>query len=233
MEMLSIIIPAFNEEKSIGRLLYDLKGCPISIEYEIIVVDDNSEDGTRDIVLNEHRQNRKICLISRKAKRGVGRSLKEGFANAKGDIIVILMGDLSDNINDIPKMLKKICDEGYDVVCASRYIKGGDGRQKNPLKEFFSKFLSKVVYLFIKIPTLDSTNTYKMFRRNVLEEIGPLASNRYTLCFELLLKAHKKGFKIAEIPTFWSDRQSGRSHFQFLRDGVQYVKWFIFALVSK
>ena len=176
--MLSIIIPVFNEEKSIGRLLYNLKECHISTEYEIIVVDDNSEDVTRDIVLNEHRQNRKISLISRKGKRGLGRSLKEGFASAKGDIIVVLMGDLSDNINDIPEMLKKICDEGYDFVCASRYIEGGIGKQKDPLKEFFSKFLSKAIYLCIKMPTLDSTNTYKMFRRNVLEEIGPLASNR-------------------------------------------------------
>src|SRR3989338_3117783 len=231
--MLLIIIPVFNEEKSIGRLLYNLKECHISTEYEIIVVDDNSEDVTRGIVLNEHRQDKRICLISRKGKRGLGRSLKEGFASAKGDIIVVLMGDLSDNINDIPEMLKKICDEGYDFVCASRYIEGGIGKQKNLLKEFFSKFLSKAIYLFVKIPTLDSTNTYKMFRRNVLEEIGPLASNRYTLCFELLLKAYKKGFKIAEIPTLWRDRENGKSHFQFLRDGIQYMKWFIFALVGK
>ena len=231
--MLSIIIPVFNEEKSIGRLLYNLKECHIPTEYEIIVVDDNSEDVTRDIVLNEHRQNRKISLISRKGKRGLGRSLKEGFANAKGDIIVVLMGDLSDNINDIPEMLKKICDEGYDFVCASRYIEGGIGKQKDPLKEFFSKFLSKAIYLFVKIPTLDSTNTYKMFRRNVLEEIGPLASNRYTLCFELLLKAYKKGFKIVEIPTLWRDRENGKSHFQFLRDGIQYLRWLVFALVGK
>jgi len=72
-----------------------------------------------------------------------------------------------------------------------------------------------------------------MFRRNVLEEIGPLASNRYTLCFELLLKAYKKGFKIVEIPTLWRDRENGKSHFQFLRDGIQYLRWLVFALVGK
>ncbi len=231
--ILSIVIPVFNEEEFIGKLLVALKKCYIPIEYEIIIVDDNSEDCTRDIVLYECKQDRKILLISRKGSHGLGKSLKEGFKISKGDIIVTLMGDLSDNVNDIQIMLRKICCEGYDFVCASRYTKGSHTKHSNILKGFLSKFLGKIIHLFIKIPTVDSTNAYKMFRKDILKSVGVLESNHYTLGFELLLKAYKKGFEITEIPTIWYDRQEGKSHFMFLRDGFQYLRWLIFALVIK
>lgn len=228
---LSIVIPVFNEEKSIGKLLADLKKCYIPMKYEIIIVDDNSEDYTRDIVLHESKQDRKILLISRKGRHGLGRSLKEGFEIAKGDIIVTLMGDLSDDVNDIPIMLRKICCEGYDFVCASRYAKGNHTKHNQMLKGFLSKFLGKLIHFLTKIPTVDSSNAYKMFRKDVLKSVGVIESNYYSLGFELLLKAHKKGFKITEIPTIWHDRQEGKSHFMFLQNGFQYLRWLIFALV--
>ena len=231
--ILSIVIPVFNEEESIGKLLADLKKCPIPIEYEIIIVDDNSEDCTRDIVLHECGQDKKILLISRKGKHGLGRSLKEGFKAAKGDIIVTLMGDLSDNVEDLPLMLGKICCEGYDFVCASRYAEGGQAKHNNILKGLLSKLLGKIMHFLTKIPTVDSTNAYKMFRKDVLKNAGIIKSNYYSFGFELLLKTHKKGFKITEIPTIWHDRQEGKSHFRFLQNGFQYLRWLIFALVVK
>jgi glycosyltransferase involved in cell wall biosynthesis len=226
---LSIIIPVFNEEETIGKLLADLKKIHIPIEYEIIIVDDNSDDRTREIVLSECKQDKKTVLISRNGGHGLGKSIKEGLEAAKGDIIVTLMGDLSDNVNDLPLMLSKICREGYDFVCASRYTKGSHAQHSNILKGILSEFLGRITHLFIKIPTVDSTNAYKMFRKDVLKSVGVIASNRYTLGFELLLKAYKKGFKITEIPTIWYDRQEGKSHFMFLRDGFEYLRWFIFA----
>jgi glycosyltransferase involved in cell wall biosynthesis len=227
--ILSIVVPVFNEEDTIGKLLIDLKKCPIPIEYEIIIVDDNSADCTREIVLHECVQDKKILLISRKGRHGLGRSLKEGFKAAKGDIIVTLMGDLSDDVKDLPLMLRKICCEGYDFVCASRYTEGGQAKHNNILKGFLSKFLGKIMHFLTKIPTADSTNAYKMFRKDVLKNVGIIESNYYSFGFELLLKAHKKRFKITEIPTIWQDRQKGKSHFMFLRDGFQYLSWLIFA----
>lgn len=142
----------------------------------------------------------KILLVSHKGRHGLGRSLKKGFEIAKGDIIVIVMGDLSDNVNDIPIMLRKICCEGYDFVCASRYTKGIHTKHNNILKDFFSKLLDKIMHLLIKILTVDSANAYKMFRKDVLKSVEIIESNHYTLGFELLLKAHKKKFKITELP---------------------------------
>lgn len=231
--MLSIVISVLNEEKSIAKVLSDLKQCRIPVEHEIVVIDDRSNDSTRDIVLNELEKNKKIRLISSDDKHGLGRALKRGFETSKGDIIVVLTGDLSDDTNDVPIMLKKICDEKYDIICASRYAKGGIGKQVNLIKGFFSKSLNRIIHVLTKIPTLDSTNSYKMFRKKVLKDIGLLESNYYTLGLELLLKAHKKRFKITEIPTIWRDRKDGKSHFMFLRDGFQYFKWFMFAIFNK
>lgn len=231
--MLSIVISVLNEEKSIAELLSDLKKCRIPIEHEIIVIDDCSNDSTRDIVLNELEKNKKIRLISSDDKHGLGKALKRGFEATKGDIIVMLAGDLSDDTNDISIMLKEICDKGYDIVCASRYTKGGIGKQANIIKGFFSKSLNRIIYVLTKIPTSDSTNAYKMFRKKLLKDIGPLESNYYTLGLELLLKAHKKRFKITEIPTIWRDRKYGKSHFMFLRDGFQYFRWLMFAIFNK
>ncbi len=231
--LLSIVIPVLNEERSIGRLLSDLKKCLASIEYEIIVVDDNSNDSTKNVILNEREKNKRICLVGSKGAHGLGKALKKGFKASSGIIIAVLTGDLSDNANDIPVMLKKICDDGYDFVCASRYSRGSICKQSNPIKGFFSKSLGRAIHIFTNVPTLDSTNAYKMFKRKVLEDIGPLESNRYTLGLELLLKAHKKGFKITEIPTTWHDREEGKSHFKLLHDGFQYLRWFKFALFNK
>lgn len=231
--MLSIVIPVLNEERSIARLLSDLKKCPIPAEYEVIIVDDDSDDSTTDVVLNECKKDGRIRLISSKGRHGLGKSLKKGFGASKGEVIVILTGDLSDNVNDIPVMLEKIEKEGYDLICASRYAKGGVGKQINAIKGFFSKSLGKAIHIITKIPTLDATNAYKMFRSRILKNIGPLRSERYTLGLELALKAHKQGFRITEIPTVWHDREEGKSHFIFLLDGLQYLRWFIFALLNK
>jgi len=231
--ILSIVISVFNEEKSIAKVLSDLKQCHIPMEHEIVVIDDCSNDSTRDIVLNELENNKKIRLISSDNKHGLGKALKRGFEASKGDIIVVLTGDLSDDTNDIPIMLKKICDEEYDIICASRYAKGGIGKQANLIKGFFSKSFNRIICVLTKIPTLDSTNSYKMFRKKVLKDIGLLESNYYTLGLELLLKAHKKRFKITEMPTIWRDRKDGKSHFMFLRDSFQYFRWFMFAIVNK
>ena len=232
---LSIIIPVFNEEKPIGGLLSNLKGVlnAYKVDYEIIVVNDSSTDRTREVIISEVENNGGIILVDNKGKRGLGRCLKKGFEYVKGDIITILMGDLSDDSNDIPQMLNKIVMEGYDFVCASRYMRGGWVKQGNILKGFFSRSLCRFMHVFLKFPTMDATNAFKMFRDKVLKRISPIKSNRYTLGFELLIKAYNKGFKITEIPTAWQGRTEGQSHFKFLRDGFDYFMWFIFALFSR
>ncbi len=231
--MLSIIIPVLNEEKSIGKLLDDLKKCYIAIPYEIIVVDNGSEDSTRNVVLSEQEREGRLRLVSFNDCRGLGRSLKKGFESSRGDIIVMVMGDLSDNVKDIPLMLEKILQDKYDFVCASRYCQGGIAKHSNIFKGFCSRIFGKILHFFIKIPTLDPCNAYKMFKVEILKNVYPLESNYYTLGLELLLKSYQKGFKIIEIPTQWLDRENGKTHFVFLYHGFEYLKWLISTLFMK
>ncbi len=224
---LSIIIPVFNEEESIDDVLTELSVVLSQYEifYEIVVVNDNSTDSTPVIVNNHIHQNSNIFLVDNQSGLGLGRCLKTGFDNSIGDIIVVIMGDHADDIKDIPVMFNKITQEGFDFVCASRYMKGGESEQNNFLKGMFSQSLGRMMNFVLKVPTLDSTNAYKMFRCEVLKNIEPLKSKYYTLGFELVIKAYFKGFKITEIPTIWNERVLGNSHFKYLREGMEYLKW--------
>ena len=231
---LSIIIPVFNEEECVDSLLAELKGTltKYKILYEIVIVNDDSTDSTLLKVKKHVDQDSKIFLINNPERRGLGRCLRFGFENSIGDIIVVVMGDHADNINDIPAMLNKIIHDGFDFVCASRYMKDGEAQQNNFLKGRISKLLGRITNFILKVPTLDSTNAYKMFRRELLNNIGPLKSKYYTLGFELVIKSYFKGFKITEIPTIWKERISGNSHFKCLREGMEYLQWFLIFMLK-
>ena len=142
------------------------------------------------------------------------------------------MADLADDINDIPRMQEKI-KEGYALVSASRYIPGGSGKHKNGLKHFLSRLLGKILQVLVGLPTNDATNAYKMYRANLLDEIGILKSDNYTTGLELTVKAHVLGFRIAEIPTVWKDRAEGKSHFRILQVAPEYIRWFLWALRAR
>ena len=236
---LSIIVPVFNEGVNIDNVLAELEVVlnKSKISYEIVVVNDNSTDSTFEIVERYYvEKGSKVFLVNNLQKRGLGRCLKIGFDNSIGDIIVVVMGDHADNVNDISVMFNKIVFDGFDFVCASRYMKGGKAQQNNRIKGMFSKLLGRLTNFILKVPTLDSTNTYKMFRRELLNNIGPIKSKHYTLGFELVIKSYLNGFKIIEIPTIWKERSVGNSNFKCSREGMEYLYWFfifIFKLKNK
>ncbi|MGB2706259.1 MAG: glycosyltransferase family 2 protein, partial [Candidatus Omnitrophota bacterium] len=124
---ISVIVPMYNEKENapviLQALVNSVRAWPD--EYEIIAVDDNSTDSTSRILKDYSNRYGGISVVARKSeKRGMGRALVDGMKQAKGDIIVWVMGDLSDNLEKIPEMVKKIKD-GYDIVFGSRYMKGG------------------------------------------------------------------------------------------------------------
>ncbi len=138
------------------------------------------------------------------------------------------MADLCDEVEIIQHMYKKIF-EGYDIVCASRYTGGGEREGGSILKAFLSRYSNWLLHKITKVPTTDLTNSFKAYRKTVLEDI-PIRSNGFDISMEIVLKAYFKGYKIAEIPTKWRERSKGQSHFMILRDGIRHLKWFIFGL---
>ena len=228
---INIIVPAYNEELNIRetlRTIHEIQS-RVHLPHKLIVVNDNSTDRTREIVQNLQKKYDNLILINRRGNHGLGRCLNRAYEEVEKGVVVAVMADLADDVGDIPRMLDKI-KEGYDLVSASRYIPGGRGKHQSGIKHFLSRLLGKALQIMIGLPTNDATNAYKMYRFEILDDIGILKSDNYTTGLELTVKAYLKGYKIAEIPTVWRDRSRGSSHFKILKVAPEYIRWFVWAL---
>lgn len=143
-------------------------------------------------------------------------AIKTGFKKSQGKTIVILMADLSDDISQVDKMYDLI-EKGYDVVCGSRYMPGGKKIGGPLIKTFLSKTAGLTLHWFFKVPTHDSTNAFKMYRKSIFKKIEIKSTGGFEYSLEIILKAFKNGYKITEIPTTWKDRDSGKSNFKILK----------------
>jgi len=225
----SIIIPARNEESLIGNILDNIAGyVPSEIIEEVIVVNDHSTDGTAKVV-EEYIQKYfaiAIRIISNDTPAGFANALRRGIKEAKGDLIIYLMADGCDRISDIGVMFNKLMQGDFDMVCASRYTNSGERNGGSRLKGFFSRFVGVSLNRIIKIPTRDSSNAFKMYRREILDKIT-LVSSGFEISMELCLKAYLAGYKISEIPTVWCEREQGSSDFKMFKQSFGYIRLYI------
>lgn len=226
---ISCIIPAHNEEgnleKLISKLIPVLESHRETKDYEIVLVDDNSTDNTPFIVDRFAKDKDRIKAIHRTQNPGFGKAIKTGFKHASGDIIIPVMGDLSDDPRDIPKLVKKI-EEGYDVVYGSRFVKGGRTEGYPNAKKVANRLFNNTVRLLFGIRHKDVTNAFKAYRKEVLEEIGieNIEANGFDITVEIPLKAHILGFKSAEVPTTWYGREKGEAKLKLSKNGHLYGK---------
>jgi hypothetical protein len=228
----SCIIPARNEEGNIAAVIEALssvlsKDAKIS-DYEIVVVDDNSIDSTGKLIDILAKNDSHIHAVHRTMSPGFGNAIKSGMAEAKGDIIIPFMGDLSDNPHDIPRLVEKI-GEGYDVAYGSRFIEGGSLKDYPAAKRIANRAFNNLVRLSFGIPHRDITNAFKAYRKEVIDAIGisNLESSGFDLTVEIPIKAHILGFRSAEVPVQWYDRTAGEAKLRLSRNGSIYGKRFL------
>jgi dolichol-phosphate mannosyltransferase len=225
---ISIIVPVYHEEKNILNVFKQIKKL-VKTEHELLVVYDSKEDPTYPVMnmyLSKKRLNN-IKLVENCSgnKKGVMNAIKTGFRKAKGDAVVVLMADLSDDITQIDEM-KKLIDTGYDIVCASRYMKGGKKIGGPFIKSLLSKTAGLTLHWFFGVPTHDSTNAFKMYKKKVLNSIKVESTGGFEYSLEIVLKAFKKGYRITEIPTVWTDRVNGKSNFKLMKWLPNYISWY-------
>ena len=222
--LVSIVIPAHNERENLEVLLKRIDCClrPSSINHEIVIVDDNSTDGTSEFTDRAAAKNKRIQVIHRTGGASFGKTMKAGFTAAKGDVIVPLMGDLSDDPADILKLLSGL-ENGFDVAIASRFLPSssveGYPRLKMLANRCFNIFAAVIFGLEIK----DLTNAFKAYRREVLESIL-IESKGFEINAEIPLKAHLLGFTIIEVPANWRGRKSGVSKLKLGQMGPRYIR---------
>ncbi len=227
---LSIIIPAHNEQDNITDVINKIEDV-LDMPHELVVVNDHSIDTTAQLVARLTRQYNNIRLVENKLPRGFANALKTGFSNVATDIVVPVMADLCDDLSTIKKMLQKIND-GYDVICGSRYINGGGRYGGSKLKGFFSSFVGRSLCFLLGLPTHDIANAFKMYRKSAIDSID-IKSKGFEISMEIPLKAHYLGLKMTEVPTVWKERTKGKSNFSMLKLLPRYIKLYIWAIFKR
>lgn len=201
--LLSIVIPVFNEEKTIGTVLENVKKILLpEIDMEIIVVDDGSEDESAKIISSIASKNKNIKLIRHKRNMGKGAAVVTGFESAKGDILLIQDADLEYDPKYIPKLIKPILSNSEEVVYGTRLRKNislfGKNRTPLPFHIVGNKFLSFATSILYGESITDMETGYKILKKNVLKGIE-LKSKSFDFEPELTAKILKKGIRILEI----------------------------------
>jgi len=227
---LSIVIPAYNEQDNITDIINNIEHS-IDMSHELVVVNDHSTDATPELVQKLSGKYSNIRLVENLNERGFVNAVKTGFFNTKTEVVVPVMADLCDELTTIKEMFKKI-NEGYDVVCGSRYVKGGVRLGGSKIKGFFSCFAGRSLHYLLKIPTHDIANAFKMYRKKVIDSID-IKSKGFEISMEIPLKAYYSGFKITEIPTVWRERAKGKSNFRIFKLLPNYLKLYIWAIFKR
>ena len=194
---LSIIIPVYNERKTIEEIIRRIQAAPLDgVEKEIVVVDDGSTDGTRDIVRHIHG----IRFIFHKNNTGKGGAVKTGFQNAAGDIVVIQDADLEYDPADYARLLSPILSGRADVVYGSRFVGGEPHRVLYVFHYMANRFLTMFSNLFTGLNLTDMETCYKVFRREVVDSLkDKLVSGRFGIEPELTARVAKGRWRIFEV----------------------------------
>jgi len=220
----SIVIPTLNEHGNITRLIEKINIITKenNISNEIIIVDDNSIDGTIEDVKKLQEDQKNLHLIVRTNNRGIGTAHIEGYNNAQGDIIISMDADLSHPPEKIPEFINKI-NEGYDMVMSSRYISGGatDKRLKFYLiSKMGGYYLSKT----LRINIIDLSTGYRAVKKEIWAKIKSYQySNRNIFLIESIYYAHKHGANLTEIPIFFKDREIGDSKTPYIKMAIKAI----------
>ena len=221
---LSVVIPAYNEEENIKPTVIEIITVlrKEQIPFEIIVVNDNSKDKTPEVVKSIQSENKEVILVNRTPPGGFGRAIRTGLENFSGDIVVIVMADLSDDPLDIVKYYRKI-EEGYDCVYGSRFTQTSIVRDYPTYKLIVNRIINKMIQLIFLTKHNDLTNAFKAYRSYVIKNIAPLHACHFNITIELSLSALIRQYKIATVPINWYGRKWGQSNLKLRAMGRRYL----------
>ncbi len=234
LKLLSVVIPARNEAGCIAAAVQHLhvELSLHNVPHEIIVVDDGSTDATWQILFDLRQKVPTLQPLRNPGRNGFGRAVICGLDRARGDAVVIMMGDESDDCRDVVGYWEKLR-EGYDCVFGSRFIPGGAVIQYPRLKLVLNRFVNFCIRLLIKIKLNDTTNAFKAYRRTVIDGCRPLISPHFNLTVELPLKAIVRGYSWTVMPTTWRNRRTGLANLKIKEMGSRYLFIVLYVWLEK
>ncbi len=234
LSLLSVVIPARNEETCIASTVEHLH---LELElhqipHEIVVVDDASTDQTWAALRRLGRKIPELVMVKNQSPHGFGRAISCGLDHIRGDSVVIMMADESDDCRDVVRYWK-LLNDGYECVFGSRFLRGGGVIDYPRLKFFVNRCANHFVKALFRIQLNDTTNAFKAYRRTVIDGCRPLISPHFNLTVELPLKAIVRGYSWVSVPITWRNRRHGTSKLRVKEMGSRYLFICLYVLLEK
>ncbi len=215
---LSVVIPAYNERTTIEDIVRRVR--EVEFDKEMIIVDDCSKDGTRDILQRIEREAKDIRVIYHDTNRGKGAALRTGFAAATGELVIVQDADLEYNPQEFHKLAKPIMDGRADVVYGSRFLSSEERRVLFYWHSLGNKALTTLSNMFTNLNLSDMETCYKMFRSDVLKNIT-IQENRFGFEPEITAKVARLGCRVYEVGISYSGRDYSQGKKVGWKDGVR------------
>jgi dolichol-phosphate mannosyltransferase len=230
---LSVVIPAHNEEGSIGHTVESLVLTldREEIPYEIVVVADHCADRTATEVLNIAAQCPSVRVIENERSGGFGYAVRAGLDAYTGDAVAIMMADLSDSPEDLITYYR-LLERGFDCAFGSRFMPGGRVTDYPKVKLLMNRLVNLGIRALFRHGYNDTTNAFKAYRREVIDNVQPLLSAHFNLTVELPLKALVRGHSYAIVPVSWTNRVAGESKLQLQEMGSRYAFIVLYILLE-
>jgi dolichol-phosphate mannosyltransferase len=221
---LSVVMPAQNEEGSVGATVEGVVAAleREQIDYEVIVVNDDSEDSTAAVVEAIGADNPRVRCHRSHYERGFGMAIRAGLDVFEGDSVAIVMADASDNPEDLVRY-HRLLEAGWDCAFGSRFMPGAQVHDYPRLKYRINRLANQFIRILFRHRYNDTTNAFKAYRREVIETIQPLLSKHFNLTVEIPLKAIVRGHTYEVIPTNWTNRTSGVPKLAMKEMGSRYL----------
>ena len=234
IELLSVVIPCRDEEGCIASTVRHLnvelkvRGVP----HEIIVVDDGSSDSSWQILQSEATQMPDLRPVRNPGPHGFGRAITCGLDAMKGDAVVIMMADESDDCRDVVRYWEKL-NESHDCVFGSRFMKGGGTIDYPAIKLMMNRLANAFVRALFRHGLNDTTNAFKAYRKEVIDGIRPILSPHFNITVELPLKAIVRGYNFEVIPITWRNRRHGVAKLKIKEMGSRYLFIVLYVWLEK
>ncbi len=221
---LSVVMPAQNEEGSVGATVEGVVAVleREGIEYEVVVVNDDSEDSTEAVVAAIGALNPRVRCHRSHYERGFGMAIRAGLDVFEGDAVAIVMADASDDPEDLVRY-HHILEQGWDCAFGSRFVPGAQVNDYPRLKLTINRLANQFIRILFRHRYNDTTNAFKAYRREVIETVQPLLSKHFNLTVEMPLKAIVRGHSYEVIPTNWTNRTSGVPKLAMKEMGSRYL----------
>ena len=230
--LLSILIPVRNEEENVNIISKEII-TKISIQsYEILFINDFSEDNTETELIKLNTQNTKTVYYNN-TKKGLGGAIDLGIQKSRGDYVCIMMSDSSDTVEDLNAYYNVISNYNLDAVFGSRFIKGGKTVNYPLLKMILNRMGNLLAKFLLWTDLNDFTNGFKIYKRDSLLKLYPLVSESFNIFFELPLKLIIRGFKYKIIPISYYNRTVGEAKFKIDELGSKYIFTLLYSFLEK